>query len=204
MHGTYLNSKIFGFNHLHEPANSLDPKQTKLTFWIEVWKRCTFGERIHSGQFRVDRRQTEGYFKNFWIRVDGALSSGGSRWGAGGPPPPILRPIEFFLSPSPPATLPQDLDDRVGPPSVWRSGSAIVKVKHATKNLQLVLQHCWKTSWIMMLRVLPATKTNLATLFVARRVKTCWNERCCAFYHSHSSLSCKLQGLFLWVVKRVT
>ena len=102
MHGAYLNSKIFGFNHLHELANSLDPKQTKLTFWIEVWKRCTFGERIHSGQFRVDRRQTEGYFKNFRIHVDGALTSGGSRWGAGGPPPPILRPIKFFLSPSPP------------------------------------------------------------------------------------------------------
>ena len=29
--------------------------------------------------------------------------------------------------------------------------------KRATKNVQLVLQHCWKTSWIAMLRVLPAT-----------------------------------------------
>ena len=33
--------------------------------------------------------------------------------------------------------------------------------KRATKNVQLVLQHCCKTSWIAMLRVLPPT-SNLS------------------------------------------
>ena len=51
--------------------------------------------------------------------------------------------------------------------------------KRATKNVQLVLQHCCKTSWIAMLRVSPPTFKPVINLICC---KTC----------------------FMWVVKRAT
>ena len=39
----------------------------------------------------------------------------------------------------------------------------------ATKHVQLVLQHCSKTSWIAMLHVLLPTKTNVATLLLGSK-----------------------------------
>ena len=52
-------------------------------------------------------------------------------------------------------------------------------VKRATKNVQLVLQHCCKPSWIAMLRVLPPMFDPLLQ-------------------------EIRMQGLFSWVVKRAT
>ena len=52
-------------------------------------------------------------------------------------------------------------------------------VKRATKNMQLVLQHCCKPSWIAMLRVLPPMFDPVLQ-------------------------EIRMQGLFSWVVKRAT
>ena len=55
-------------------------------------------------------------------------------------------------------------------------------VKRATKNIQ----HCCKTSWIAMLRVLPPNKKNLGTDYVLRHVRTMVVKRaispCNSFY----------------------
>ena len=40
---------------------------------------------------------------------------------------------------------------------LWSPTCAVGTEKRTTKNLQLVLQHCCKTNWITMLRVLPPT-----------------------------------------------
>ena len=51
--------------------------------------------------------------------------------------------------------------------------------KRATKNVQLVLQHCCKTSWIAMLRVFHPHQTCLATnkVFVNRIESGWWNAQ---------------------------
>ena len=49
---------------------------------------------------------------------------------------------------------------------VWKNGQQ--------KTLQLVLQHCCKTSWIAMSRILPPTSNLLTTWFVARQVWCGW------------------------------
>ena len=61
--------------------------------------------------------------------------------------------------------------------------------KQATKNTQILLQHCWKTSWKAMLHVLPPTfkpvnnliccKTGL--IWLVKRVTSLCNSFCCNF-----------------------
>ena len=57
------------------------------------------------------------------------------------------------------------------------STAKLIYGKTSRKNGQLVLWLCYKRSWIGMLCVLPPTKTNLATLFVARQVRTWLNAQ---------------------------
>ena len=72
-----------------------------------------------------------------------------------------------------------------------------VTVKKATKNVQLFLEHCCKTSWIAMLRVLPPTKTNLATLFIARQVRTWVVKRATSVFNWFCSNVAKRVARFL-------
>ena len=70
------------------------------------------------------------------------------------------------------------------PGYVFMKSAVKVRVKRATKNLQLVLQHCCKTSWTTILRVLPPTKKTLQHHYLQDRFERPgsvlrWNKGCC-------------------------
>ena len=67
------------------------------------------------------------------------------------------------------------------------STAKLIYGKTSRKNGQLVLWLCCKRSWIGMLCVLPPTKTNLATLFVARQVRTWVVKRTTSLLNSFCS-----------------
>ena len=81
----------------------------------------------------------------------------------------------------------------------WRSSGGAVKgtVRRQQKNAQPFLQHCCKTSSIAMLCVLPPTKTNLATWFVARQVRTWVVKRATSVFNSFCSNVAKRVARFL-------
>ena len=67
-------------------------------------------------------------------------------------------------------------------------------VKRATENVKLVLRLCCKTkrSDVARSQVLPAIKTNLATLFVARQVRTWVVKHAISLFNSFcSNVACK-------------
>ena len=65
-----------------------------------------------------------------------------------------------------------------------KGGLPKVTAKRATKNLQLVLQHCCKKIWIAMLLVLPPTNEYHAPWTVARQVRTWVAKRAISLLNS--------------------
>ena len=78
-------------------------------------------------------------------------------------------------------------------------------VKRAIENVQLVLRLCCKTSElnsdVARSQVLPATKTNLATLFVARQVRTWVVKHATSLFNSFcSNVACNTSSTSLPVL----